>query len=434
MKILYGVVVAVLVLVAAAVAYAVSPRALETVERPDSEGLDQETVARGEELAMIGNCADCHTAEGGEPYAGGRAIPTPLGTLYGTNITPDEETGIGAWSAEAFQRAMYRGLDREGNHLYPAFPYHHFTKAAEEDIEAIYTYLMSLEPVRNEAPAHELTFPFNIRPLLAGWKLLYLENERFAGLPDTDEQVNRGAYLVQGLAHCGGCHTPRNALQAEIEDEFLQGEVTENWYAPAIAGEVPAATSWDKEQLNTYLTGQWTERHGVAVGPMAPVAHNLSRVPGEDVAAISAYMATLIESDTGAEAEAEEITAAVGEEPAGDNPGAVIYASACAGCHEGEPARFAAGLQLAYSTSLRIPDPRNLIHIIEQGVQPPEGRPGPYMPGFEGALTQEQMVALTSYLRERFTDLDPWEDLEGAATEIMGSGAAHTAEASHTEE
>lgn len=436
MKFLYGVLIALVVIVAAAVAYALSPTEIEAVARPDPGSFDRELVARGEHLALIGNCMDCHTTEGGEPYAGGRAIPTPLGTIFGTNITPDEETGIGNWSPEAFRRAMYRGLDREGHHLYPAFPYHHFTKVTPEDVDAIYAYLMTLEPVRYEAPENELQFPFNIRPLLAGWKLLFLDDERFAANSDADDKINRGAYLVEGLGHCGGCHTPRNILQAEKEDEYLRGELTENWHAPAIAGEVPAPARWDAETLAAYLSGKWAKHHGVALGPMAPVSHNLARVPEEDVSAIAAYLATLIEQDPAAEAKAEETAAAAAEQAqaASGDEGALIYASACAGCHEGEPSRFAEGLQLAYSTSLRVPHPHNLIQIIQQGVQPPEGRPGYFMPGYAGALTEEQMVALTSYLRERFSGLEPWQNLKGVVDDLMGEGNGEMTQAAATEQ
>ncbi len=431
MKILYGVAIALIVLAAAAVAYAVSPRSLDPVERPDPQSFDSATIAHGERLALIGNCAECHTAERGEAYAGGRPIPTPLGTIFSTNITPDPETGIGTWSQAAFRRSMYEGLDREGQHLYPAFPYHHFTKVMPEDVDALYAYLMTREPVRNEAPANELRFPFNLRPLLAGWKLLYLDNERFAGLSDADEKVNRGAYLVRGLAHCGGCHTPRNALQAEKEDEFLRGEVTENWYAPAIAGDVPAAVRWNEEKMADYLAGRWVDEHGVALGAMAPVVHNLSRVADEDVAAISAYIALLMEGD---EAETDaEITGAVGEPRDSDDIGAVIYAGACAVCHEASPSPFAAGLPLAYSTSIRIPTPLNLIRVIEEGVKPPEGQPGRYMPGFAGALTDEQLVALAAYLRGRFTGLEPWPDIDDIVARITRTGVSAGAETSEAE-
>lgn len=424
MKVLYGIAIVLIVFAAAAVAYAVSPRALEAVERPDPQSFDTAVVAHGERLALIGNCAECHTAELGEAFAGGRPIPTPLGIIYATNITPDPATGIGTWSREAFRRSMYEGLDREGEHLYPAFPYHHFTKVMPEDIDALYAYLMTREPVRNEAPANELTFPFNLRPLLAGWKLLYLDDQRFAGLAGADEQVNRGAYLVQGLAHCGGCHTPRNALQAEKVDQFFQGEVTENWYAPAIAGDVPAAVRWNEEQITGYLTGRWVEQHGVALGPMAPVAHNLSRVTRDDVEAISAYIASLMQNDKAA-TEAE-VTGAVGEPPDSGDIGAVIYAGACAVCHEASPTPFAAGLPLTFSTSLRIPTPLNLIQIIEDGVKPPEGRPGHYMPGFAGALTEEQLVALASYLRERFAGLEPWADIGDVVAKTSGTDSTGT--------
>nr|CAD6438788.1 alcohol dehydrogenase [Rhizobium sp. Q54] len=436
MRILYYLVIGLLVLIAAAVAYAISPTSIDAVERPDAQSFDQAAVQRGEQLAMIGNCADCHTAERGEPYAGGRAIPTPFGTIHGTNITPDPETGIGNWSEEAFRRAMYEGLDREGNHLYPAFPYHHFTKVVPEDIHAIYAYLMTLEPVRNEVDANDLSFPFNMRPLLAGWKLLFLDNERFVADAGAGDAVNHGAYLVEGLAHCGGCHTPRNLLQAEKDgDQYLQGELTENWWAPAIAGDVHSPGSWDQERLKAYLTANFVEHHGVALGPMAPVAQNLARVPEEDSSAIATYLATLIKKDEAGEAEAAERAAPATMEITGaaepaDDPGAAIYESACAGCHDQPSSRFASGLQLAYSTSLQIPTPQNLIQIIRHGVKPPEGRPGYFMPGFDAALTDRQITDLAAYLRNRFTTRDAWEDLDDA---VADSGEASAMETAGTE-
>lgn len=424
MRILLGLLLAVLVLVAAAVAYAVSPAALPAIARPDPSTFDAEAVRAGERLALIGNCADCHTRAGGQPYAGGRPIPTPFGTLYGTNITPDEATGIGSWSPAAFRRAMHRGLDREGQHLYPAFPYHHFTKVSDDDVDAIYAYLMSLEPAAYEPPANELAFPFNIRPLLAGWKLLYLEEGRFAATPGTSEAETRGAYLVDGLGHCGGCHTPRNMLQAEDRDRPLRGEVTEGWYAPAIAGAVPAAAPWTEESLAAYLTGAFAERHGVALGPMAPVAENLGRVPPEEAAAIAAYLVPRMKS---AGVQRVRADAASGAVPAAGGEGAVIYATTCAQCHKREPQRLADGLPLADSTSLRIPEPGNLLRIVAGGVKPPSGHAGPFMPGYRNALTEAQAAALAVYLRERFTDLPPWEGLGDAVGSAWEPRATHTA-------
>src|SRR5947209_17032374 len=171
-------------------------------------------IKRGGELAALGYCASCHTAEAGKPFAGGRPLATPFGTIYGTNITPDPETGISLWSQAAFNRAMRDGVDRAGRDLYPAFPYDHFTKLADEDLTALYAFLMTREPVNAPNPGNELAFPYNVRPLLAGWKLLYLNKDVVAPDKGKSAEWNRGAYLVEALSHCGACATPAGRLGA----------------------------------------------------------------------------------------------------------------------------------------------------------------------------------------------------------------------------
>jgi mono/diheme cytochrome c family protein len=207
---------------------------------PQSQNFSPEMVARGEKIAMLGDCNICHTAPGGRALAGGLALPTPFGTIYSTNITPDADTGIGRWSEDAFRRAMREGVDREGRQLYPAFPYDHFTLATDEDIAALYAYAMTRDPVRAVAPADDLAFPFNIRPLLAGWKLLFLRQGPYR--PDAGQSAawNRGAYLVEGLAHCGACHAPRNALGAERKRDGFGGGDAEGWNAYALNQASPA--------------------------------------------------------------------------------------------------------------------------------------------------------------------------------------------------
>jgi mono/diheme cytochrome c family protein len=209
---------------------------------PLRTAFDRAMLARGAELAAIGNCNVCHTRTGGAPYAGGRPIVTPFGTVFATNITPDAETGIGGWSQAAFSRAMREGVSRDGHHLYPAFPYDHMAKMREDDIRAVYAFIMTREPVRAMTPANVLAFPFNVRVLVAGWKLLFLDHRPLQPDPGKDAQWNEGAYLVEGLGHCGACHTPRNALGAERRDQAYAGGETEGWTAPALNAASPAAS------------------------------------------------------------------------------------------------------------------------------------------------------------------------------------------------
>src|SRR5688500_2049759 len=192
-------------------------------EVAEATQFDPALIEKGAQLAAVGNCIACHTVPGSKAFAGGLAVPTPFGTIYSTNITPDPETGIGRWSETAFIRAMREGVDREGNHLYPAFPYDHYTRVTDEDNSALYAYLMTREPVAATSPENELRFPLGFLPLLAGWKLLFFEEGVFQPNPEQSEEWNRGAYLAEGLGHCGSCHTPRNRLGALDEDRHYAG-------------------------------------------------------------------------------------------------------------------------------------------------------------------------------------------------------------------
>ena len=212
---------------------------------PDAS-YDPTLVAKGAWLAAIGNCNTCHTASNGRTFAGGRPLSTPFGTIYATNITPDRETGIGSWSPSDFLRAMHQGVDREGRDLYPAFPYDHFTHVADEDVNAIYAFLMTRDPVRAKTPANRIFVP---RAAISVWKALYLKPGPLAPDAGHDASWNRGRYLVDGLGHCGGCHTPRNALGAEKEREDLAGGTVDGWRAPALNEASPAPSLWTVEQL-----------------------------------------------------------------------------------------------------------------------------------------------------------------------------------------
>ena len=264
------------------------------IDAPAAESFDAQSVQRGAQLAALGDCATCHTAPGGETFAGGRAVLTPFGTIYSTNITPDPTTGIGHWSEAAFQRAMREGVDREGDHLYPAFPYDHFTLVSDADSAALYAFVMTRQPVQARTPENQLPFPLNMRFILAGWKLLFFRKGPYEPDLAHDEQWNRGAYLANGIGHCGACHTPRNSFGAEISAQHFAGGEAEGWYAYAINADSKSFEAWNAQDLHMFLSKGWHDRHGDAHGPMAPVSQNLASVPDSDVKAIATYVASVM--------------------------------------------------------------------------------------------------------------------------------------------
>jgi len=421
-------------LIVAALFAAVSWRVqIAPIEPPARAAFDTALIARGAALAALADCAACHTAADGKAYAGGYPLRTPFGTIYGTNITPDPDTGIGRWSQAAFVRAMREGVDRAGRHLYPAFPYTHFTIMSDEDLQALYAFMMTREPVRAEARANELVFPLNVRMLVSAWKMLFFDQHRFRADPARGDEWNRGAYLTLGPAHCGACHTPRNVLGAEKEREFLAGGDAEGWHAPALTATSRAPVPWTAESLFRYLRYGASETHEVAAGPMASVVHNLGHVPEQEVRAIATYIASVIgpanteQQQRGDQALARARTPAAVVEPDARSAqrsesdstlqaGSVIYATTCAGCHDNAArapgAPSGEGLHLALSTSIALPSPGNLIRIILQGMAPPDGERGPFMPGFTGALTDGQVAALVTYLRATYTDRPAWPNVD----------------------
>src|SRR5262245_22524212 len=336
-------VIAVLVVGGAAAAFVIAWRpAIAAIEPPAQQSFAPDLVRRGRELAAMGNCNDCHTVRGArnqesKNFAGGRPVRTPFGTVFSTNITPDAETGIGRWSEAAFRRAMLVGVDREGRHLYPTFPYDHFTNVSDDDNRALYAFLMTREPVRAVAPENKLSFPLDQRVVVAGWKLLFLRRDALTSNPAKRAEWNRGAYLVEGLAHCGACHTPRNALGAERLNAVFAGGDVENWKAFAINAQSPSPVPWDTDALYAYLREGAHPDHGTARGPMAEVVSNLSAVPAEDVRAIAIYTADASGAPSpdrkrqgeAAIAQAKSGSAAA---PTADATGAAIYAATCASC------------------------------------------------------------------------------------------------------
>jgi mono/diheme cytochrome c family protein len=411
--------VAITALIGGAIAaFAVAWRpAIEAIEPPAPQSFEPALVKRGRDLAALGNCNDCHTVPGGKAFAGGLPVPTPFGTIYSSNITPDPDTGIGRWSEAAFRRAMRSGVDRAGHHLYPTFPYDHFTNVTDEDDRALYAFLMTRSDVRAPDRANDLSFPFNQRFVVAGWKLLFLKGGTYRTDDTQSAEWNRGAYLVEGLAHCGACHTPRNALGAEKASSSFSGGDVDNWHAYAINAQSRAPLPWTTDALFHYLRQGWDPDHGVARGPMAEVAANLSSVPEDDVRAIALYMGSVFGSPTQERLSQANVTRADIKSPKAqsapaDSPGAPIYAAACASCHESDRPLPYSGINLRLSTALNAPDPRNAANVILSGIRPVGGERGPIMPGFANSMSDEQIVALLNYLRDRFSAQPAWAGVE----------------------
>ncbi|MBX9648108.1 MAG: molybdopterin-dependent oxidoreductase, partial [Xanthobacteraceae bacterium] len=313
-------------------------RAIAPIARPDASVYSAATIARGQQLAALGDCAVCHTSVNGILNAGGRPLQTPFGTIYTTNITPDVETGIGAWSYPAFERAMREGIHRDGKQLYPAFPYTHFARTSDADMQALYAYLMAQSPVRAEAKPNALTFPFNWRPLLAGWNALFHKPATFQPDPAKSEAWNRGAYLVESLGHCSACHSPRNALGAERANAYLAGGFAEGWEAPPLTSLSQAPIPWNEDELFAYLRSGESRFHGVAAGPMAPVVRELAALPDQDIRAMAVYLAAFNATAIDRPAQnalALKLEAATGTgASAAASVGARLYQGACAVCHE----------------------------------------------------------------------------------------------------
>ncbi|WP_343592732.1 c-type cytochrome [Paracidovorax wautersii] len=404
----------------AAMAWPLKP-ALPLTDGPDASLYSPQALERGRLVAAAGDCVVCHTAPGGAANAGGLGLETPFGTIYSTNITPDKETGIGRWSYAAFERAMRQGIHQDGRQLYPAFPYTAFAKLSDGDLQALYGYLMSQPAVKARAPETQLAFPYNLRPAMAGWNLLFHDATPFKADPSRSPEWNRGAYLVEGAGHCAACHSPRNALGAEKRGlHYLGGGEAEGWSAPALhqlaAGKLP----WNREELYQYLRTGFSARHGVAAGPMAPVIHGLAELPDADVRAMATYLMEL--PGQAPQAAAAPMTAAAParapEPPPAATPdrhvnGERIYQNACAVCHEAGsgPTLFGVKPLLGLNTNLHAATPDNLVQIILNGIQTPADDALGYMPGFRDSLDDRQIADLLGYLRTRFAPEEKaWPD------------------------
>jgi nicotinate dehydrogenase subunit B len=389
--------------------------AFAPIDRPDPATYSASTIEKGRRLAALGGCALCHTVKDGFLYAGGLALQTPFGIVMTTNITPDPQTGIGNWSYPAFERAMRDGIHRDGRHLYPAFPYPNFATATEADLQALYAFLMTQPAVRQANKPSRLVFPFNIRPLLAVWNLLFNRQSDVATDPTRSAIWNRGRYLVDSLGHCSACHSPRNALGAErAGSAYLSGGTAEGWDAPALTKVSTAPMPWSEADFYAYLRTGTSTHHGTASGPMAPVIEELTHLLDDDIRAMANYLGSLNDAPPEAEAttSAERIMMSTGGSTSrAGSAAARLYEGACAVCHE--PGRGAPlanrGPALGLSSKLHAAGPANFLRLLLDG----GGHVSGSMPGFATALDDRQIVDLTRYVRSRFAPGQPeWSGVD----------------------
>jgi mono/diheme cytochrome c family protein len=387
-----------------------------------------ELIARGEILATAGNCESCHTTKGGQHFAGGLGIGTPFGTIFTSNITPDPATGIGRWSEPAFARALHEGVARDGSHLFPAFPFDHFTRVTDDDVRALYAYLMTRPPVNLAPPANTVPFPLNIRAMQWGWKLLFFHPGVYRPDSAKSETWNRGAYLSDGLAHCAACHSPRNSLGASKTGSYAYtGGMVDGWFAPALTAANTAPLPWTEEELYGFLRTGGTALHGVAAASMSEVIHfGLAKLSDDDVKAIATYFADMNGAATRGAADGEVLAKAMGVSDFDEKegyPGASLYIAACASCHYNSgPAPLMARPELALNSALTAVEPTNLVQVVLHGIGLKDGAPGLFMPPF-AQLSDADIANLSAYLRRTRTDRPDWTDLEGKVAAIRKSGS-----------
>jgi mono/diheme cytochrome c family protein len=353
-------------------------------------------IERGRYLTQASNCQGCHTNERDKPFAGARGLGTPFGTIFTPNITFDPDTGLGRWTRDDFRRAMSEGRSRDGSRLYPAFPYVHFTKMPREDVDAVYDYLSTLPRIRNVKPENDLPFPLKWRSLMAVWNWMFFEKGTFQTDPARSAAWNRGAYLVVGPGHCGGCHTGKNLLGADKDAEHLKGGLLDNWYAPNIrAGRNGGLARWTEGDIVEFLrTGR--NVHTGAFSIMSEVIeYSMQFMTEDDLSAIATYLKSLDNDPPEAPVQASREVMQAGR---------AIYFDNCSACHKsdgtGVPRFFAS---LKGSGKANAPDPTTVVRAVLEGARavPTKSRPTPLsMPAFDWKLTDAQIAAVATYVRQ----------------------------------
>ena len=365
---------------------------------------DFKQVERGRYLATVGDCLACHTVpDSGKDFAGGRPIETPFGTLLSPNITPDPDTGIGAWTDDEFVNSLIKGTGRNGMRLYPAMPYTYYTKLSREDALAIRAYLNTVPPMRNDVNINQLSFPFNIRSSLAVWDALFFDSGPFYPVAGKSAEWNWGAYLSEGLAHCGLCHTPKNLLGGDKTSRKLEGYSLQGWLAPNITNDARVGVGgWSVEEIAQYLkTGH--NHTSAANGPMSEmVSISTSHMNDADLRAIAVYLKD--QPGSGEKSTTDPDAATM-------KAGAQVYADECSGCHtpdgKGTPGMFPS---VNGSPVVQQTDPISLMHIVLRGARSTgtdKAPTAPAMPAFGAALNDDQVAAVLTYVRNSWGNSAP---------------------------
>jgi mono/diheme cytochrome c family protein len=365
---------------------------------------ETDAVARGKALTEAADCAGCHTADPAKPFAGGKRIDTPFGRIFSPNLTPDRGTGIGAWSDEEFYRALHDGVAPDGSRYYPAFPYPSFTKITPDDVMAIRAYLTTLTPIRNVTPAPKLRWPLNHRVVMRGWNLLFLRSGTFESNAGKSEEWNRGAYLAEGVAHCGACHTPKNAFGADKHDRLYGGGLVQGWFAPRLDGaERSGLKSWSVEDIVEYLQSGRNGRSHAGQLMAEVVLNSTSLMSDTDLRAIAVYLKDL---PTGPPEPAVTLPP-----QANMTSGAAVYARTCVACHEangeGTPRIYP---PLPGNANLQSADPSSAIQIILDGAQTmttPRAPNTGSMPAYAEQLSDQQIADVTNYIRNSWGNAAP---------------------------
>jgi len=360
-----------------------------------SDPQDFTLIERGRYLATVGDCTACHTSAGGKPFAGGRPIETPFGDVLAANITPDRKTGIGGWDDDTFYNAMHEGFSDKP--LYPAMPYPYYTKVTRADIKAIRAYLNTVEPIENPVRSDQLPFPFSVRASMRAWNALFFSKGEWKPDPGKSAEWNRGAYLVEGLGHCGACHTPKNVFGGDKTGRSLQGYVLQGWLAPDITGDPRTGIGgWSVDEIVEYLkTG--ANRFQTASGPMAEeIVDSTQHWTEQDLRAAAVY---LKDQQAGSRQPEQPLQAA---DPV-MQAGAAIYADQCAACHamtgDGVARLFPT---LKHSASVQSDDATSLLRVVLEGtraVATDRAPTGPAMPAFGWKLSDSQIAAVLTYVR-----------------------------------
>jgi mono/diheme cytochrome c family protein len=354
-------------------------------------------IRRGQYLVVLGDCMSCHIRPGGEPFAGGFGLNTPFGMIYSSNITSDRDTGIGAWTGDEFYRALHRGIGRQNENLYPAFPYPWFTRVSRADSDALLAYLKTTPAVRYTPPPNKLPFPLNLRMMVKLWNLMFFRAapDQQADAASAADPAQRGAQIVNGLGHCSDCHSPKNVLGAERGGRAFHGGTLDNWVAADLTSNPHTGLgAWSAADIAEFLANG-RNAHAGAGGSMAEVAtYSTSLMSDQDRQAVAAYLKTL-------PARADDTPSA--PDPAAMKAGAEVYSDACASCHlqngVGQPRVFP---PLPGEAGIQQPDPTGLIHLILAGgrVGVTETRPSPLtMPSFAWKLTDRQVADVATYVR-----------------------------------